>query len=265
MRATPEVLQDLAARIRAIETVGSSERAPFATWLPLFDELLRDQPRTQARRASEARVPLAGASGLCRDEPRRDQPLRPAVLTTGSLIELLAAGDGAGAWTLGLYWARHACAERRPLVLVDGRGWFYPPAAAALGVDLEQIILVRPTSRPDCQAALDQALRCTAVGAVVGWCDRLTAAEAQRLKLAAEAGGGLGLLLRPKGAAQGPSFADLRLRIAPLVSTEAVRRVCIEVLRWRGGKEGQSLIVEIDDETGHVRVSTGLAPAAARA
>jgi hypothetical protein len=242
MRATPEVLQDLAARIRAIESAGTSGRAAFATRLPLFDELLRP-----AGSATLAASPTAGT------------------LATGSLVELLAAGEGAGAWTLGLYWARHACAERKPLVLVDGRGWFYPPAAAALGVDLEHVILVRPISRPDCQAALDQALRCTAVGAVVGWCERLTAAEAQRLKLAAEAGGGLGLILRPKGAAQGPSFADLRLRIAPMVSTEAMRRVCIEVVRWRGGKEGQSLIVEIDDETGDVRVPAGLAPAAARA
>jgi protein ImuA len=230
MRRTPDVLQDLAARIRAIET------------------------------AAQPPGPVAGAVRL----PFLDLPL-----AAGALVELLGETDGAGAWTLGLYWARHACAEGRTLVLVDARGWFYPPAAAALGVDLEHVLLVRPTSWPDCCAALDQALRCAAVGAVVGWCERLRAAEAQRLRLAAEAGGGLGLILRPLGAARGPSFADLRLRISPSLSTDVMRRVRIEVLRWRGrgcgGKEGQALIVEIDDETGHVRVPAGLAPAAARA
>jgi hypothetical protein len=231
MRATPEVLRDLAARMRAMQSsAGPPSPDASAAKLPLIDVLLE-----------------------------------PATLGAGALIELLAAADGGGAWTLGLYWARHACAERRSLVLVDGRGWFYPPAARALGVDLAHVILVRPTSRSDGQAALDQALRCTAVGAVLGWCDRLNAAEAQRLKLAAEAGGGLGLILRPLGAARGPSFADLRLRIAPLVSTETARRVQIEVLRWRGGKEGQTLIVEIDDEAGDVRLPAGLAAAAARA
>ena len=150
-------------------------------------------------------------------------------------------------------------------MLVDPRGWFYPPAAAALGVDLDHVILIRPASRSDSQAALDLALRCGAVGAVVGWCERLSAAEAQRLKLAAEAGGGLGLILRPLGAARGPSFADLRLRVAPQISTDIVRRVRIDVVRWHGGKDGQSLTVEIDDETGDVRPSAGLAPAAARA
>jgi hypothetical protein len=231
MRATPDVLQDLAAKIRAIEvTAGPPNRTAFAVPLPLLDVLLK-----------------------------------PAVLHAGSLVELLTAADGAGAWTLALVWARHACAERRALVLVDARGWFYPPAAVALGIDLEHVLLIRPASRPDCQAALDQSLRCTAVGAVIGWCDRLIAAEAQRLKLAAEAGGGLGLLLRPLGALAGPSFADLRLRVSPLISTEAVRRVRLDVVRWRGGKDGQALVVEIDDETGHVRVPAGLVPAAARA
>jgi hypothetical protein len=231
MRAKPDVLQNLAARIREIEagTPAPGFTAPVAK-LPVVDRLLA-----------------------------------PTQLGAGALLELLGDIDGAGVWTLGLYWARHACAERGPLVLVDGRGWFYPPAAAALGIDLEHVILVRPASRPDGQAALDLALRCRAVGAVVGWCDRLIAAEAQRLKLAAEAGGGLGVILRPRGADCGPSFADLRLRIVPLVCTEVVRRVRIEVVRWRGGRDGQSLIVEIDDETGDVRVPAELAPATARA
>ncbi len=167
MRATPDVLQDLAARIRAIEA------------------------------AAPPRGPTAGALPL----PFLDTLLGPAGLGAGSLVELLSATDGAGAWTLGLYWARHACTRRKTLILVDARGWFYPPAAAALGVDLDHVILIRPASRPDSQAALDLSLRCGAVGAVVGWCERLTAAEAQRLKLAAEAGGGLGLILRPLGAA----------------------------------------------------------------
>jgi hypothetical protein len=230
MRATPDVLQNLAARIREIEASRPPARSAFVTTLPLLDVLLK-----------------------------------PGGLSAGALLELLGETDGAGVWTLGLVWARHACVERRTLVLVDPRGWFYPPAAAALGIDLENLVLIRPASRPDCQAALDQSLRCAAVGAVVGWCDRLTAAEAQRLKLAAEAGGGLGLILRPLGAARGPSFADLRLRVTPVVSAEVVRRVRIEVVRWRGGKEGQSLVGEIDDETGDVRVFAELAPAAARA
>src|SRR5260221_78213 len=90
MRATPDVLQSLAARIREIEASGGTlGRTGFAAPLPLFDVLLK-----------------------------------PAVLGAGSLVELLGETDGAGAWTLALVLARHASAERRTPVLLDGRRSF---------------------------------------------------------------------------------------------------------------------------------------------
>jgi protein ImuA len=220
MGARAEVLQHLAERIRQIEAAPA--RGQAALRLPLLDALVDGRE-----------------------------------LRGGLLIELAAAVAGAGAWTLALCLARQACVSRPPLVIVDPRGWFYPPAAAALGVDLEQVILIRPASAAENQAVLDQALRCSAVGAVVAWCERLRAAEAQRLRLAAEAGGGLGLLLGPPG--RDVSAADLRLRIVPLVSRGFARRLQVEVVRWRGGSAGRTLIVEIDDETGHVHLPAGLA------
>src|SRR5438067_1000369 len=112
MRATPDILQGLVARIREIEASAGAFARSAAAPLPLLDVLLK-----------------------------------PGGLSAGSLVELLGERDGAGAWTLALFWARHACTERETLVLVDGRGWFYPPAAAALGIDLEHVVLIRPTSR----------------------------------------------------------------------------------------------------------------------
>src|SRR5256885_1893345 len=93
---------------------------------------------------------------------------------------------------------------------------------------------------PSASAPLRRRARCTAVGAVLGWCERLRSAESQRLKLATEAGGGLGVLLRPAGALTGPSFADLRLRVAPVAGAQVVRRVRVDVVRWRGGRTGPS-------------------------
>jgi protein ImuA len=231
VRSAPEVLHTLTQRIRALETsLRPQGRSTLALGIPFFGDLL----------------------------PEGELP-------AGSLVELLATAEGAGAWTLALLLTRHACGERKALVIVDPRSCFYPPAASRLGIDLAHTIVVRPTTHSELHAALDQSLRCQAVGTVLGGCERLRAAESQRLKLAAEAGGGLGILLRPGGASSGPSFADLRMTVTPLSPEKGTgtvfcpRRMRLDVMRCRGGRSGQSLVLEIDDETGHVRLPAELA------
>jgi hypothetical protein len=182
-------------------------------------------------------------------------------LTAGSLIELFPVADGAGALTLGVFMARHCCDEGQALVVVDQQRVFYPPAAERRGISLDRLIVVRPRTVADAAFALDQALRSTAVGAVMAWPQRLTSTEFRRLQLAAEVGGGLGVLLRPMSAQRTASFAALRLLVAPVASNETVRQVRLEVLRCRGGMPGQAIILEIDDATGDVRVPRRLAAA----
>jgi hypothetical protein len=46
------------------------------------------------------------------------------------------------------------------------------------------------------------------------------------------------------------------------LSAQAARRLKVEVARWRGGREGRTFTVEVDDETNDVRVSAELAAAA---
>jgi len=48
---------------------------------------------------------------------------------------------------------------------------------------------------------------------------RLSWLEARRLQLAAEQGGGLGLLIRPEAVRHQPSWADVRLLVEPLPTT----------------------------------------------
>lgn len=230
----------------------------------------------------------------------------------GSLVELLSAIPGAGAWTLALLLAKQMCGERKALVIADAQNSFYPPAACKLGIDLDRTIVVRvlsPTrkqvagakpwhswhpwhpppfsqcfvrgkdakppnasvlstsargTRSSLFAAIVQSLRCPAVGAVMSWFDHLPSLDFRRLQLAAEAGGGLGLLLRPASALRAPSFAAARLLVTPVPSgKEDVRRMHIEAVRMRG-KTGQSVIVEVNDETGDVHLPAELATAKTR-
>jgi protein ImuA len=182
-------------------------------------------------------------------------------LPGGSLMELLSAAEGTGAWTLALVMAKRACEQGKALIVADSQRCFYPPAAARLGIDLDRLIVLRPTKPRDLYAGVEQSLRCAAVGAVVAWFDRLPSVDGRRLQLAAETGGGIGFFLRSRAALRAPSFAALRLLITPAKPAAGLRRVVIEVVRCRGGKPGSWVALEIDDETGHVHVLPEMAVA----
>jgi hypothetical protein len=206
------------------------------TCTPPNSELLRDLAE-QIRRGEQGRGDDP-ARGVTSGHPALDQLLPGQALCRGTLVEWLSAAGGSGAGTLALIAAREACREGGALIVVDRRRWFYPPAAAGLGIDLKGLIVVRPTSERDESWAIDQALRCPGVGAVWCWREKLHDRVFRRWQLAAESGGVLGLLVRPESARSEPSWAELRLLVAPLPSSPgpgAVRRLRVELLRCRGG------------------------------
>ncbi|MBW3539103.1 MAG: hypothetical protein KY476_02425 [Planctomycetes bacterium] len=131
----------------------------------------------------------------------------------GTLVEWLAAAEGAGTSTLALSLAA-GCLEGSWVVL-DPAGEFYPPAAAALGVDLAETIIVRSAGMelPDMLWALEQSLRCPAVSVVFAPLGDIDGRVYRRLQLAVETGGGVGLFVRPAKFAQEPSWARLRLLV----------------------------------------------------
>ena len=120
------------------------------------------------------------------------------------LIEWLSGMARSGAATLSLLCAREACRQGGALVVIDRQQTFYPPAAAAWGIDLDRLIIVRPQSARDELWAAVQSLRSPAVAAVWAPIDRLDSRAFRRLQLAAQAGRTLGLLLRPRTSAANP-------------------------------------------------------------
>ena len=107
----------------------------------------------------------------------------------GSLVEWLGDELGSGASVLALVAAREACQDGGTLVVVDRDATFYPPAAAAWQIDLQNTILVRPQNEKDEHWALDQALRCEHVAAVLAWSKRIDGYTFRRLQLAAKTSG----------------------------------------------------------------------------
>lgn len=189
-----------------------------------------------------------------------DRLLPEGGLRPGMLIEWLITKGGSGAATLGLLSAREACREGGALVVVDRSQTFYPPAAAAWGIDLKRLIVVRPkTARDELWAAV-QALRSPVVGAVWGKFERLESRAFRRLQLAAEAGPTLGVLLRPVTARGQPTWANVRLEISPWSvvrgpsgandegrTANPGRLAHVRLVHCRGGREGGSTVLEIDD------------------
>lgn len=181
-------------------------------------------------------------------------------LRRGTLVEWLAS-SGSGAGTLALLAARQALEDRGPLLVVDRQGEFYPPGAAALGLPLERLMVVRPRHPRDELWALEQTLRCPGVAVVWARLEALADRAFRRLQLAVERGGGVGLLLRPPEARRSPSWAEARLGIEPLAARDR-RRLRVELLHARGGHAAKPIELEINDETGVVRLVPRLAPAA---
>lgn len=192
--------------------------------------------------------------------------LLPEGLDRGTLVEWLGDGEGNGAWTLALGAGVQAVRPGGAVVVIDPPQAFYPPAAAAMGLDLERTLLLRPRGMADALWAAEQSLRSPGVDLVLYRLERVRDQELRRLQLAAEAGGALGFLIRPTAVGSASSWADVRLRVVPQRSSlPSGRRLRVELLRSRTGPSGATVIVDVDHETGHVHLAPDVAsPAAAR-
>jgi len=164
-----ELIEDLRERIRCIERRPPRRVAFEATGLPEVDALL----------------PGGGF-------PR------------GALSEV-AGGPGSGKTALCLAAMARAMRGEGLAAFVDGRGELYPPAAAALGVDLSRLLVVRPGEAIAGLWSAEALLASGAFEAVAVDLPPLAArpggaspgAMVRRLLAAAEKGGTVGLWLAP--------------------------------------------------------------------
>lgn len=165
---------------------------------------------------------------LDRRLPRGGWPL-------GCLIELLSAVQGIGELGLLLPALCRLAQDGRYIAWIAPPYIPYAPALAGRGVPLERLLIIHTASPAESLWAMEQALRCPAVGAVLAWPPALVDKSLRRLQLAAEAGGSLAILHRPLTAAQEPSPAALRLRLQP-----HPHALGIHILKARGGSGGWS-------------------------
>jgi hypothetical protein len=193
--------------------------------------------------------------------PDPDLGLRP-----GGIVEWLTAAPGAGAIAATMQMMSRHVAAQGILAIVDSARECHVPALSGWGCTLSRTLLVCPRSRREACWAIEQCLRCSGVSAVWAWVDgRFPTRVHRRWQLAAEVGGGVGMIFRPEAARRESTWADLRLLVTPLAGDRGEsRRVRIEVLYHRGGLGGTARVWEIDHAEGVMRVVPQVAnPAAA--
>jgi protein ImuA len=102
-------------------------------------------------------------------------------------------------------------------------------------------------------------MRCKGVSATIAQVGRLSRIEARRLQLAAEQGGGIGILLRPMDRNASVYAAASRWLVSPAQGLRTVQRWKIQLIHAHGGRIGQTVILEHHRETNTLRASEQLA------
>jgi protein ImuA len=175
--------------------------------------------------------------------PAIDPHLPAGGLALGAVHEVLAGEAGAASGFVALLAGRASSAQ-------DAAGasilWIAPepevwaPGVARLGVRPELLVVVRARGK-DALWAAEESLRCPAVAATIVEVPDLDLTTSRRLQLAAEAGRGIGLVLRSEQASISPTASLTRWRVSALPGTgrragelgEPAWRV--ELLKAKGG------------------------------
>jgi protein ImuA len=184
--------------------------------------------------------------------PAMDALLPGGTMAAGAMHEVLSATD-TPAFLLPALLAKAALNFGR-IVWCDFDRQFNPAAAAGLGLPTDRLLVLRPHRKADELWAIAETLRCKGVGACVAPAARLTRVQVRQLQLAAERGGGIGILLRPAAAISWPYAAATRWLVKPHPGERSIQRCSVELIHGHGGRIGQPVFLEVCRETHHVRV-----------
>lgn len=179
-----------------------------------------------------ARAPLSSApvKALGTGYTQLDQLLPEGGWPAAELVEFLCPQWGIGEIQLLCTTLARLSQQERWIVLVAPPWIPYAPALSDYGIDLDKLIIVRARAAQEQLWALEQSLASGACSAVLGWPEAIQSGQVRRLQLAAQKGGGLGVILRPAEQQQQASPAPLRIELG---LPDAELRV--RIVKCRGG------------------------------
>src|SRR5271166_3296301 len=208
MPREPAKLADLLADARVWKLRDAAAAPPRPVWPTGCDEL-------------DARLPGGGWPAASLVEVLLDEAgLGEIELFLPALVECQRSGQG----------GRH---EIPWLAWISPPHEPYAPALAQQGIELGRLLVVRPASATEALWAAEQTLSSGVCAAVLLWLKGTDDRWLRRLKLAAEAGGALGVLFRPERHRFESSPATLRVLL-----TQGEHEPHLELLKVQGGRPG---------------------------
>ncbi len=222
---------------------------------PSLEQILRRHDTWRGRGCAAAR----------HDNPSTGHPELDAVLPgngwpAGALTEICFDRPGIGELQLLMPAAARSTRDGRWLSLITPPCTPYPPALAAFGIDLRQVLLLHTASPGEQVWACEQLLKSGLCGAALMWLESASEHCLRRLQQAAECSTAVTVLYRPRQA-QPCAVSALRLHVR-----KQDNRTAIHVLKRRGGAVPHPVLLDLHAPlTGRTSAREHAAVAASRA
>ena len=183
------------------------------------------------------------------------------IFPTGAMHELVCDGGEGMAASEGFMAALvgRLMIKGGSCVWIGPKRNVFPPGLGAFGVEAEHVLFVDLRREKDVLWALEEALKCEGLAAVVGEVRDVGWIASRRFQLAVEQSRVTGFLLRDRPKSRQPVAAVARWRVTPVASGRdeafpgvGFPRWSVELLRMRSGQPGKW---EIEWRDGEFRIT----------
>jgi protein ImuA len=157
------------------------------------------------------------------------------VFPTGAVHEFLSGSNEEAAATCGFIAGLSGALMRTGGIAlwIGTRRLIFPPALKRYGVDPDKLIFVDLTREKDAVWAMEEALKCEGLAAVIGEIREIDFTASRKLQLAVEKSRVTGLLLRHQPRNMGVVAAVARWRISPQPSISVDGMPGVGLPRWQ--------------------------------
>lgn len=193
-----------------------------------------------------------------------------AVFPVGALHEFVSAAAEHTAATAGFIGGLLAplMKDGGACIWIRATQMLFPPALKTFGIEPDRIVFVDPAREKDVLWAMEEALKCEGLAAVIGETRDIGFTASRRLQLAVEQSRVTGFILRDQPRNLNPVACMARWRITPLASDPGnglpgvgFPRWRVELMKVRNGKPG---IWQLEWAEGRFHTLAGIADDAAQ-